>query len=64
MKLKSVFDIIAHWAVDLLRKRVRKLSESIEACKDSKEIKEVVLERARFLTALLGMLTSQSHLGR
>ena len=64
MKLRSVFDVIAHWAADLLRKTVRDLSGAVASCKETGDVKEVVLLHARTLTAVLGMLTSQSHFGK
>ena len=64
MKLKSVFDIIAHWAIDLLKKKVRELAHATSSCKDANEAKDALLDHARPLTALIGMLTSQCHIGR
>ena len=64
MKLKSVFDIIAHWAIDLLKKKVRELATATSFCKDASEAKDALLDHARPLTALIGMLTSQCHIGR
>ena len=64
VKLKSVFDIIAHWAVDLLKAKTRHLVQATSSCKDANETRDVLLEHTRPLTALIGMLTSQCHIGK
>ena len=63
VKLKSVFDIIAHWAVKVLKKKVQKLASATASCKDANEARTVFLDYARSLTTLIGMLTSQCHIG-
>ncbi len=64
VKLKSVFDVIGHWAVDLLTKTVRNLDEMVNGKEGGSDPKQTVLNHARVLTGLLGMLTSQCHLGK
>ena len=64
VKLKSVFDVIGHWVVDLLKKQVRLLNQMISNEENKNDLKQLILEHSRFLTVLLGMLASQTHLGK
>ena len=63
MKLKSVFWSVARCTVGILQETIRNLCFVNKTDKGKSVQREAAVNSARFLTAAVGMLTSEIHSG-